>query len=174
MKTKLLQCTLPAKKPLKNPKLFFNLKLDKDTNEGSKSTTKEEVNSEIKEEFHFIITNQLTDKLIIEYKNESDKNKLISKCTEVFEKLSQGNNSIVIEELWKKCNLRKHPLVTIFGRKPDYAKKKLEEAINFSAVGGNSINLKEFIELHKNMYALLPPDNQKYFLNLIPEMWGVA
>ena len=70
-----------AKKPLKNPKLFFNLKLDKDTNEGSKSPTKEEVNSEIKEEFHFIITNQLTDKLIIEYKNESDKNKLISKCT---------------------------------------------------------------------------------------------
>ena len=66
---------------MKNPKLFFNLKLDKDINEGSKSPTKEEVNSEIKEEFHFIITNQLTNKLIIEYKNESDKNKLISKCT---------------------------------------------------------------------------------------------
>ena len=99
---------------------------------------------------------------------------LINKCSEVFGKLSEGNNYIRIQDLWRKCNLRKHPLVTIFGRKPDYAKKKLEEGINFSAVGGNSINLKEFIELHKNMYALLPPDNQKYFLNLIPEMWGVA
>ena len=69
------------KKPLKNPKLFFNLKLEKDTNEGIKSPIKEELNTEIKEEFHFIITNQLTDKLIIEYKNESDKNNLISKCT---------------------------------------------------------------------------------------------
>ena len=99
---------------------------------------------------------------------------LINKCNEVFGKLSEGNNYIRIQDLWRKCNLRKHPLVTIFGRKPDYAKKKLEEAINFSAVGGDSISLKEFVELHKNMYALLPEDNQKYFLNLIPEMWGVA
>ena len=51
-------------------------------------------------------------------------------------------------------------------------KKKLEDGINFAAVGGNSINQKEFIQLHKDMYALLPPDNQKYFLTLIPEIWS--
>jgi hypothetical protein len=52
-------------------------------------------------------------------------------------------------------------------------KKKLEEGINFAAVGGNTINEKEFIQLHKDIYALLPTDNQKYFLNSIPEIWGV-
>ena len=97
---------------------------------------------------------------------------LINKCHEVFEKICPSGN-LPIEELWKRCNIKKHPLVTIFGRKPDYAKKKLEEGINFAAVGGNTINEKEFIQLHKDIYALLPPDNQKYFLNSIPEIWGV-
>ena len=68
------------KKPLKNPKLFFNLKLEKDTNTGIKSPIKEQLNTELKEEFNFIITNQQTDRLILEYKNEADKNKTISKC----------------------------------------------------------------------------------------------
>ena len=68
------------KKPLKNPKLFFNLKLEKDTNTGIKSPIKEQLNTELKEEFYFIITNQQTDRLILEYKNEADKNKTISKC----------------------------------------------------------------------------------------------
>ena len=97
---------------------------------------------------------------------------LINKCHEVFEKICPSGN-LPIEELWKRCNIKKHPLVTIFGRKPDYAKKKLEEGINFAAVGGNTINEKEFIQLHKDIYALLPTDNQKYFLNSIPEIWGV-
>ena len=96
---------------------------------------------------------------------------LMNKCSEVFRNICpQGN--LPIEELWKKVNLKKLPLVSIFGRKPDYAKKKLEDGINFAAVGGNSINQKEFIQLHKDMYALLPPDNQKYFITLIPEMWS--
>ena len=97
---------------------------------------------------------------------------LINKCHEVFGKICPDGN-LPIEELWNRCNIKKHPLVTIFGRKPEYAKKKLEEGINFAAVGGNSINEKEFIQLHKDIYALLPSDNQKYFLTLIPEMWGV-
>ena len=97
---------------------------------------------------------------------------LINKCHEVFAKICPSGN-LPIEELWKRCNIKKHPLVTIFGRKPDYAKKKLEEGINFAAVGGNTINEKEFIQLHKDIYALLPTDNQKYFLNSIPEIWGV-
>lgn len=96
---------------------------------------------------------------------------LINKCHEVFGKICPDGD-LPIDELWKRCNIKKHPLVTIFGRKPEYAKKKLEEGINFAAVGGNSINEKEFIQLHKDIYALLPPDNQKYFLTLIPEMWG--
>ena len=97
---------------------------------------------------------------------------LINKCTQVFEKISPGYN-LSTEELWKRINYKKHPLVSIYGRKADYAKKKLEEGINFSAVGGRSINLKEFIELHKDIYALLPAENQRYFITLIPEIWGV-
>ena len=68
------------KKPVKNPKLYFNIKLEKDSNEGLKSVTKEELNNELKEDFNFIITDQMTDRLVIEYKNEADKNKIISKC----------------------------------------------------------------------------------------------
>ena len=56
------------------------MKLEKDTNTGIKSPIKEQLNTELKEEFYFIITNQQTDRLILEYKNEADKDKTISKC----------------------------------------------------------------------------------------------
>ena len=97
---------------------------------------------------------------------------LVNKCKEVFAKLNK-NGVIEIDDVWKNVNCKKLPLVTIFGRKVDYAKKKLEEGINFAAVGGLKINEKEFINLHRDMYALLPPDNAKYFVSIIPEIWGV-
>ena len=69
-----------CKKPLKNPKMYFNIKLEKDSNERLKITTNEELNNELKEDFNYIITDPLTDWLILKYKNESDKNKAITKC----------------------------------------------------------------------------------------------
>ena len=79
-----------TKKPLKSPKLFLNLRLEKDSNEGVKSIIKEQLNNELKEEFNFIITDKTTDKVVIEYKNESDKNKIISKCIIPLIDLQQG------------------------------------------------------------------------------------
>ncbi len=97
---------------------------------------------------------------------------LVKKCKEVFSKLNK-NGVIEIEDVWKNVNCKKLPLVTIFGRKVDYAKKKFEDGINFAAVGGLVINEKEFINLHRDMYALLPPDNGKFFVSVIPQIWGV-
>ena len=97
---------------------------------------------------------------------------LVNKCKEVFAKLNK-NGVIEINDVWKYVNCKKLPLVSIFGRKVDYAKSKLEAGINFAAVGGLKINEKEFINLHRDMYALLPPDNAKYFVSVIPEIWGV-
>ena len=97
---------------------------------------------------------------------------LVKKCKEVFSKLNK-DGVIEIDDVWKYVNCKKLPLVSIFGRKVDYAKSKLEAGINFAAVGGLKINEKEFINLHRDMYALLPPDNAKYFVSVIPEIWGV-
>jgi hypothetical protein len=90
----------------------------------------------------------------------------------VFSKLNK-NGVIGIDDVWKYVNCKKLPLVTIFGRKIQYAKKKFEDGINFAAVGGLVINEKEFINLHRDMYALLPHDNGKYFVSIIPQIWGV-
>ena len=79
-----------TKKPLKNPKLYFNIKLEKDTNEGLKSIIKNQLNNELKEEFNFIITDKNTDKLIIDYKNEADKNKSLGKSIIDLIDLKQG------------------------------------------------------------------------------------
>ena len=97
---------------------------------------------------------------------------LVKKCKEVFSKLNK-DGVIEIDDVWKYVNCKKLPLVSIFGRKVDYAKSKFEAGINFAAVGGLKINEKEFINLHRDMYALLPPDNAKYFVSIIPEIWGV-
>ena len=90
-----------TKKKLKEPKLYFNMKLENDSNEGIRSSIKEELNGEIKEEFNFIITDLSTDKLIIEYKNEKDKNKTISKCIIPLNDLNFGLN--------KKCTIPMEP-----------------------------------------------------------------
>ena len=68
-----------TKNPLKNPKLYFNLRLESDSNDGYNSMIKNELNSIIRESFEFIIMNQNNDKLIIEYRNEEDKNKVLRK-----------------------------------------------------------------------------------------------
>ena len=97
---------------------------------------------------------------------------LVKKCKEVFNKLNK-NGVIEINDVWKYVNCKKLPLVTIFGRKVEYAKNKFESGINFAAVGGLTINEKEFIDLHRDMYALLPYDKAKFFLSSIPEIWGL-
>ena len=64
----------------KENKAFFNLKLESDTNEGLFSSVKDKINSDFKECFSFIITDKNKDKLLIEYKDENNKNSLICKC----------------------------------------------------------------------------------------------
>ena len=58
-----------------------------------------------------------------------------------------------INDVWKYINCKKLSFVTTFGRKVEYE--------------------KEFIDLHRNMYALLPYDKVKFFLSSIPEIWGL-
>ena len=88
-----------TKKPLKKPKLYFNLKLEKDSNEGLKSVAKEELNNELKEDFNFIITDQMKDRLVIEYKNEADKNKMISKCIIPLNELKPGTTEEIKKQM---------------------------------------------------------------------------
>ena len=64
----------------KNVKPFFNIKLEADTNEGLRSVVKNELNCEIKEFFSCIITDKYSDKLLIEYQDENEKNKVLGKC----------------------------------------------------------------------------------------------
>ena len=64
----------------KKVKPYFNVRLEADTNEGLMSIVKDTLNCEIKECFSLIICDKNTDKLIIEYKDENDKNKILSKC----------------------------------------------------------------------------------------------
>ena len=79
-----------TKKPLKDPKLFFNLRLESDNNEGFKSMIKNELNSIIKESFDFLIMDKNKDKLIIEYQNEVDKNKAIANAIIPLNNLDNG------------------------------------------------------------------------------------
>ena len=68
-----------TKSILKNPKLYVNLRLENDSDEGFLTDTKDDLNTIYKEDFNFIIMDKDTEKLIIEYKNETD-NTIIGKC----------------------------------------------------------------------------------------------
>ena len=79
-----------TKSILKNSKFYFNIKLESDSNEGFSTIEKDQLNDSIKESFSFIITNRNTDKLIIEYKNEADNNKVLAKCILSLSDLKDG------------------------------------------------------------------------------------
>ena len=50
---------------LKNPKLYVNLRLENDSDEGFLTDTKDDLNTIYKEDFNFIIMDKDTEKLII-------------------------------------------------------------------------------------------------------------
>ena len=157
-----------VKKVLKKPKFYFNLKLEKDSNDGIKSKIKEELNSVINEEFNFIITNKSKDKLIIEYKNETDKNKIISKCIILLKDFKEG----VTEERkisMEPCGLihlnikisKKYPSIenneedkNILGQKKDENEKYIEDCLNYfeKKISKKFVNKndKESIEINNN------------------------
>ena len=85
---------------ISKPKPYFNIKLEADTNEGAMSIIKDELNTIIKESFSFIITDKIKDKLVIEYKNETD-NKLLAKT--IIPLLDIQN------EITKELNLKMEP-----------------------------------------------------------------
>ena len=55
------------------------IKLDIDSDEGYLTDTKDDLNSQYKEDFSFIIMDKGKENLLIEYKNETD-NTIIGKC----------------------------------------------------------------------------------------------
>ena len=123
-------------KKLKKPKLYFNLKLENDSNEGIKTSIKEELNTELNEEFNFIITDQSKDKLIIEYKNEANKNKIISKCIVTLKDLQQG--------IAQECQIKMEPCGLIhlnLTKNKKYLEKK--ESVEFEEKENNNDILKE-------------------------------
>ena len=121
--------------------MYFNLKLKKDSNDGIKSKIKWELNCEIKEEFNFIITDKSKDKLIIEYKNEADKNKIICKCILILKDYRKG----ITEEgniLMEPCGLI-HLYIKLDKKYQNIEKKQLEEEENYNIIRRGNKEKKE-------------------------------
>ena len=113
------------KKNLKKPKLYFNMKLENDTNEGIRSSIRQELNGELKEQFNFIITDLANDKLVIEYRNENDKNKIISKGVIELNDINFG----IIKE--KKIGMNPSGILHLFLKLEKNENKKSEIEINY-------------------------------------------
>jgi len=92
-------------------------------------------------------------------------------CEEIFETIKDKDEELSKDEFWNKINIDKHPYVTFFGRKSDFAKSKIELAINFVSVSDN-ITLSSFIDFHKDLYAFLPDNERENFINEIKELWS--
>ena len=91
-------------------------------------------------------------------------------CEEIFESIKDKDEELSKDEFLNKINIDKHPYVTYFGRKTDFAKSKIELAINFVSVSDN-ITLSSFIDFHKDIYAFLPDDEREKFIKEIHDLW---
>ena len=96
---------------------------------------------------------------------------LESVCTEIFDNIKDKEEELSKDEFWNKIKIENHPFVTYYGRKVEFAKSKIELAINFVSVS-DFISLSAFISFHKDIYAFLPDDEREKFISSgIRDLW---
>ena len=98
----------------------------------------------------------------------------IKDLNEMFYFVSENQESVSIEKLLKNIRPENHPQISIMKNDPCIAEENLKFAIEFVAGDKPEITRDEFIQLHKNIYWILPEENYELFKYKIPKLWGLS
>ena len=96
---------------------------------------------------------------------------LTKKVTEIFNKIKDSENEISLNNLYAKFNPERHPRVLTMEKEVPTVQNEFNIAVQFVVGDKNSINLDEFLELHRNMFWVNPKENTTYFYNMLNEIW---
>ena len=100
-------------------------------------------------------------------------NDIIDELNEIYNILSNGQESININELLNHLNVKEHPQCELMKKNLQYIKDSVIKGIKNIIGDKNDILREEFLEFHYNIYWVMPNYCHENFRKKLPLMWNV-
>ena len=100
-------------------------------------------------------------------------NDIIDELNEIYNILSDGQESININELLNHLNVKEHPQCELMKKNLQYIKDSVIKGIKNIIGDKNDIIREEFLEFHYNIYWVMPNYCHENFRKKLPLMWNV-
>ena len=100
-------------------------------------------------------------------------NDIIDELNEIYNILSNGQESINIKELLNHLNVKEHPQCELMKKNLQYIKDSVIKGIKNIIGDKNDILREEFLEFHYNIYWVMPNYCHENFRKKLPLMWNV-
>ena len=100
-------------------------------------------------------------------------NDIIDELNEIYNILSNGQESININELLNHLNVKEHPQCELMKKNLQYIKDSVIKGIKNIIGDKNDIIREEFLEFHYNIYWVMPNYCHENFSKKLPLMWNV-
>ena len=100
-------------------------------------------------------------------------NDIIDELNEIYNILSNGQESINVNELLNHLNVKEHPQCELMKKNLQYIKDSVIKGIKNIIGDKNDIIREEFLEFHYNIYWVMPNYCHENFRKKLPLMWNV-
>ena len=98
---------------------------------------------------------------------------IINVLNHIFEKISEGQPSMDVEETLLHLNINHHPQLEMFQENFEKAKESVIKGLRL-IIGDRKIILREeFLEFHFNIFWIMPDFQIEHFKRELPLMWGI-
>ena len=98
---------------------------------------------------------------------------IINVLNHIFEKISEGQPSMDVEETLLHLNINHHPQLEMFQENFERAKDSVIKGLKL-IIGDKKIILREeFLEFHFNIFWIMPDFQIEHFKRELPLMWGI-
>ena len=98
---------------------------------------------------------------------------IIKNLNFIFDKISDSQPSMDVEEALLHLNINQHPLLEIFEENYEKAKESVIKGLRLNIGDKKMILREEFLEFHFNIYWIIPDFLEENFRKKVPLMWGI-
>ena len=98
---------------------------------------------------------------------------IIKNLNLIFDKISDSQPSMDVEEALLHLNINQHPLLEMFEENYEKAKESVIKGLRLIIGDKKMILREEFLEFHFNIYWIIPDFLEENFRKKVPLMWGI-
>ena len=98
---------------------------------------------------------------------------IIKNLNFIFDKISDSQPSMDVEEALLHLNINQHPLLEMFEENYEKAKESVIKGLRLIIGDKKMILREEFLEFHFNIYWIIPDFLEEKFRKQISLMWGI-